>query len=192
MDRVEAGRTLVATEDRFQDAIAFATSAHGVQVRKYTGAPYIVHPIAVAQALLDLGFDDEVVIAAILHDTVEDGPKKIIDRIRDKFGPRVARLVEEVSDISRPEDGNRARRKAIDRAHLALASYKGMCIKLADIADNLSTIIEHDRDFARIYLPEKRDTLDVLVNGHPVLFERAFKLACSEIPGASSDMDAGI
>ena len=101
-------------------AVSFAISGHKNQKRKYTGEPYVLHPIAVAKYLEQKGFEQEVVIAGLFHDLVED-TNVTLDQIKEKFGGRVAELVEMVTDVSTPETGSRAVRKDIDRQHLALA-----------------------------------------------------------------------
>jgi len=101
-------------------AARFAAEAHAGQRRKYTGEPYAEHPFRVAQMVAAVTADPCVVAAALLHDTVEDTPVSDSD-IRRLFGDRVADLVAEVTDVSRPEDGNRKTRKALDRDHLARA-----------------------------------------------------------------------
>ncbi|MBY4641729.1 HD domain-containing protein [Gluconacetobacter entanii] len=159
-------------------AAAFAAVAHGKinQRRKYTDEPYIVHPWRVARTVRQAGARDEVVAAAWLHDVVEDTPVTLVE-IEAEFGPDVAALVEMVTDVSRPEDGNRKARKALDRAHLARASAEGQTIKLADLIDNTETIVEHAPGFARVYLPEKRELLRVLTAGDATLHRRAAALA---------------
>jgi (p)ppGpp synthase/HD superfamily hydrolase len=148
--------------------------AHGSQTRKYTGEPYIVHPVEVARLVASAGFDEEVVAAAYLHDVIEDCG---IDKgaLALNFGCRVARLVDEVSDRSRPEDGNRALRKMLDRAHLAQASPEGKSIKLADLIDNTRSIVERDPNFAQVYLAEKRNLLPVLQQGNQMLYRLAYR-----------------
>jgi (p)ppGpp synthase/HD superfamily hydrolase len=153
-------------------AEAFAAKAHEGQKRKYTDEPYIVHPKAVAQLLLEAGLDEEVAAAALMHDVVEDC-EVTIEEIRAAFGARVARLVGEVTDVSRPEHGNRAVRKSLDRTHVAKASPDGKSIKLADIIDNTRSIVPYDPGFARVYLREMRKLLPFLKEGNPVLFKRA-------------------
>jgi len=127
--------------------IAFATAAHGDQKRKYTGEPYIQHPIEVAEIVKTVTDDQDVIAAAILHDVVEDTPVTL-GGIRIAFGDRVAGFVAEVTDVSRPQDGNRAKRKAMDRDHLAKASPQGQTIKLADLISNAGSILQYDPDFA--------------------------------------------
>ena len=155
-------------------ARAFAAGAHAAigQTRKYTGRPYVEHPIAVAEIVLNIGCSEEVAAAALLHDVVED-TAVTPDIVQAAFGLRVRELVEEVTDVSRPEDGNRARRKAMDREHLAKASPEGQTIKLADMIDNSRSIARHDPDFARVYMREKRALLEVLTQGDARLLHHA-------------------
>lgn len=162
--------------DLIARALAFATKAHEGQTRKYTGEPYINHPKAVSDMLRKHGLSKDVQAAAILHDVVEDCGV-LLETIRAEFGPRVARLVEEVTDVSKPEDGPRETRKAIDRAHYAKASADGKSIKLADLIDNTKSIVARDPHFARTYLEEKRRLLPLLKGGNPKLWETAFRLA---------------
>lgn len=158
-------------DDVTERARLFATRAHDGQVRKYTGEPYIVHPIAVAGLVRSVDLDDEVVAAAFLHDVVEDCGVGI-EEIAGRFGSRVAKFVGEVTNVSKPEDGNREARKALDRAHLAKASPEGMSIKLADMLDNSRSIIPRDPGFARVYLREMQLVLPGLTDGNPVLWSR--------------------
>lgn len=142
----------------------FATAAHAAvgQVRKYTGEPYIRHPTEVVHILWQYGvLDVHVLAAAWLHDVVED-TQVTIDLIRAEFGDDIAGLVAGMTDVSRPEDGNRAARKAIDRAHMAKQSADCQNIKLADLISNTRSIVERDPQFAKVYLAEKRLLLDVM------------------------------
>lgn len=164
-------------------AAAFAAEAHAAvdQVRKYTKDPYIIHPRAVAELVADAGGDEAMIAAAFLHDTVEDThvTQEHIDAL---FGPDVGHLVDWLSDKSRPEDGNRETRKAMDRARLALAPIRAKVIKMADLIDNCRSITVHDPDFAVVYMREKERLLDVLapdVTDHPagrILFDTAADL----------------
>lgn len=166
-------------------ADAFAEIAHAAvgQVRKYTNEPYIVHPREVAKLVAGYlhlphapGLFDQVVAAALLHDVVED-TKITLDLIEDHFGPTVRRLVSDVTDISKPEDGNRAIRKAKDREHTARATSLAKVIKLADMIDNTRSIIKHDKNFAKVYLAEKRLLLQGPLDGSasPALFTLAWQ-----------------
>ena len=77
--------------------------------------------------------------------------------------------------MSKPEDGNRATRKAIDREHTAQAPAEAQTIKLADLISNSKSIMAHDPDFAVTYLAEKRLLLEVLTKGDPGLHAEASK-----------------
>src|SRR5690606_38890864 len=81
------------------------------QKRKYTGEPYILHPMSVAGIVATTPFATKTMIAAaLLHDVVEDTTYTLKD-IEDRFGKEVARLVDWLTDLSTPADGNRAKRK---------------------------------------------------------------------------------
>lgn len=151
------------------EAAGFARLAHGMQVRKYTGEPYWTHPERVAGILeATLAMPDSVIAAAWLHDVVED-TAVTIGEIANRFGTEVAIYVAEVTDVSRPEDGNRAARKRLDREHLERAGPYGQSIKLADLIDNTASITAHDPHFARTYMAEKAELLPRLAWGHPAL-----------------------
>jgi len=159
------------------DALKFAIKAHGDQKRKYTGEPYINHPIEVAGLIVQCVPDHtaDMVNAALLHDVVED-TEHSIQEIEVLFGQIVASLVSDLTDVSKPVDGNRAARKAIDLEHTAKASPQAKTIKLADLISNTSTIVQHDKQFARVYLREKAELLEVLREGNSTLWNRAKRM----------------
>jgi (p)ppGpp synthase/HD superfamily hydrolase len=159
--------------DIVEKARVFAIAAHTAksQIRKYTNEPYWLHPQEVAQqvaALLD--HTPEMVAAAWLHDVVED-TGVTIETVREEFGSKVADLVGWLTDVSRPDHGNRAARKAVDRAHTALAPSEAQTIKCMDIASNFRSLVEHDAKFAATYLVEKRALLEVLTRADPVAIQ---------------------
>ena len=166
--------------DIFEDsdvirAIAYATKAHGKQQRKYTGEPYIVHPIEVARIVATIPHTKEMLQAALLHDTVEDTDVTIED-IQYEFGAEVASLVADLTDVSKPEDGNREVRKTIDREHTFKASPAAKTIKLADLISNTKSITANDPNFARVYLKEKAKMLVGMTEGDSVLYAQAMQL----------------
>jgi guanosine-3',5'-bis(diphosphate) 3'-pyrophosphohydrolase len=158
----------VKDEQLIERARVFATAAHAAvrQVRKYTGDPYIVHPWHVASLVSVFGGSPAMVAAAFLHDVVEDTGVEI-GVIRAEFGDAVADLVASLTDVSRPEDGNRAVRKALDRKHIKAASAEAQTIKCCDLISNADSIVAHDVTFARVYLREMTATLDVLARAWP-------------------------
>lgn len=163
--------------DLIQRARDYATRAHQRidQRRKYSGQPYDVHLAAVAGLVASVTDDPETIAAAWLHDVVED-TTVTFDDLRREFGTPVQQLVEELTDTSRPSQGNRAARKDIDRRHLAAASARGQTVKLADLIDNCDDITRHDQRFARVYLLEMDALLAVLVRGDARLMQRARRL----------------
>lgn len=161
--------------DIVKKALRFATDAHEGQKRKYTGEPYINHPIAVCELVKTVNHNKYMLAAALLHDTVEDTDTSIKD-IEKEFGDIIAIFVNGLTDVSRPEHGNRAARKEIDRQHLAKGLPPIQTIKLADLIDNTSSIVRYDPDFAKVYMAEKKLLLQVLVNGDPELHKQATKI----------------
>jgi (p)ppGpp synthase/HD superfamily hydrolase len=155
-----------------QKAAGFATMAHMGQFRKYTNEPYIVHPAEVYRIVSSTpGCTSEMKAAAWLHDVVEDCevPLEEIDR---EFGNAVMLLVGDLTNPSKPSDGNRAARKKIDFEHSIMMSEQSMTIKLADMVSNLPSIIEYDKGFAAIYVPEKKALLPHLIKGDIGLYNR--------------------
>jgi (p)ppGpp synthase/HD superfamily hydrolase len=168
-------------ERRIAEAAAFAKEAHGSidQRRKYTNEPYIVHPAEVASIVRTVGSATvEMVMAAWLHDVVEDTPHTIGD-ITERFGPGVSALVGWLTDISVPEDGNRAHRKNMDLEHSGAAPAAAQTVKYADLIANTGSITQHDEDFAEVYMKEKARLLDVMNKGDTGLRQRALGLAKS-------------
>ena len=133
----------------------FATAAHAAvgQKRKYDGADYIVHPERVAQNVRRYGGTDYMIAAAYLHDVVED-TDVTMDTITSMFGSVVAKLVSDLTDVSKPGDGNREARKTIDRQNTANATADAQFIKCADIIDNAYDIADNDPSFWRVYRRE--------------------------------------
>ena len=154
-------------------AVKFATKAHGSQVRKYHGTPYISHPLAVAEIVKSVPHTEEMLMAAVLHDVVEDTPVTI-DEIKQEFGDTVAEIVYFLTDISKPEDGNRAHRKQLDAEHNANGPAEAQTVKVADLIHNSSDIAAHDPRFWRTYKMEKLNTLNMLDKADETLKARAF------------------
>ncbi len=147
--------------NKIEKALIFATKAHEGQVRKYTGEPYIFHPMEVAGMMKNYVDDEDMLSAAILHDTVEDTDATIED-IEREFGGLVASYVAGLTDVSKPEDGNRKARKDIDLQHIANQSLEVKVIKLFDLISNSKSIKKHDPKFWEVYKKEKLALLDVM------------------------------
>jgi (p)ppGpp synthase/HD superfamily hydrolase len=160
--------------EMIQRAYIFAESAHNsvYHRRKYTNLPYIVHPVEVAGIVSSVPDSTaEMVMSALLHDTVEDTNVDILD-IKKAFGDTVAYQVWMLTKQTTLEDGNRATRKAIDMRHTAEADDDVKTIKLADLISNSKDIIRFDKSFAKIFMSEVLDYLEFLDSGDSMLFER--------------------
>ena len=122
-------------------ALAFAAHKHRDQRRKDAEAsPYINHPIALADVLVNEGgvTDVEVICAALLHDTVED-TDTTHEELANAFGSRIARIVAEVTDDKRlPKD----ERKRLQIEHAPTLSHEAKLVKLADKLCNLRDVAE--------------------------------------------------
>jgi (p)ppGpp synthase/HD superfamily hydrolase len=115
-----------------RDALAFADRHHAGQTRDLDGLPFVTHPVEVACLLHEAGYEDEVVAAGVLHDVLEDTDAQQSD-LEDRFGRRVAELVEAVTDDPTIED--HAERKAALRRQVAEA---GECAAVVFAADKVS------------------------------------------------------
>lgn len=162
------------------EAKQLAGKAHEGQFRKYSGMPYIVHPVEVATIVQTVeGHTDEMIAAALLHDVVEDTDYTFED-IAEQVSPEVAELVRGLTEVSRPQDGNRALRKAMDREFLAIQSAEVQTIKYADIISNTQDIRANDPKFAEIYIAEMKLLLDVMTKGDAKLREKAKEIVYAD------------
>lgn len=163
----------------YTQALVFAAKAHDGQQRKYTGAPYITHPIAVAETVRLVHGTEVMVAAALLHDVVEDCFVPI-EMVFYHFGRNVGSMVELLTDPPK-EVGNRETRKKASLERLANANANVQTIKVADLLDNTSSIVKHDPKFAKTYLAEKSALLDVLTRANPELRMKARRLVTSSM-----------
>ena len=115
-----------------------AVKQHSSQRRK-SGEPYIIHPLAVAQILADLGMGPLVVAAGLLHDTVED-TDYTLDECRAEFGDTVTGLVDGVTKLSKMEYGDSAQAETIRKMVVAMSrDVRVLVVKLADRVHNART-----------------------------------------------------
>lgn len=141
-----------------QRAYDTAEAKHSGQFRK-SGDPYITHPLAVATILADLGMDTTTLVAALLHDTVEDTGYSL-DQLSEDFGQEVAHLVDGVTKLDKVALGNAAEAETIRKMIIAMArDPRVLVIKVADRLHNMRTM--------RFLPPEKqarkaRETLEVI------------------------------
>jgi (p)ppGpp synthase/HD superfamily hydrolase len=140
--------------DRFSEALIFAERLHRTQTRKGNEVPYVAHLLAVAATVLEWGGDEDVAIAALLHDAVEDqGGVPTAELIRVRFGDRVADLVLACTDSLADDPALKVpwrERKAAYLAKLEAAAPDVALIAAADKLHNISAIL---RDLERDGLP---------------------------------------
>lgn len=129
-------------------AIVFAVRAHAGTERRGKGFPYIVHPMEAVEIVATMTKDQELLAAAVLHDTVED-TDTTVEQIRTEFGDRIASLVASESDtmpegVSEEDSWHARKQAAIDR--LARASHDAKVVALGDKLSNMRAIA---RDYAQ-------------------------------------------
>ena len=144
--------------DRFDRALLYATHVHGGQVRKGTSTPYVAHLLAVAATVLEYGGDEDLAVAALLHDSVEDqGGAARLDDIRNRFGEPVARIVEACSDSLANTAKGEPKADWLERKKAYIAKLRRvdediLWVSLADKVHNARTIL---RDLRKPDIGEK-------------------------------------
>lgn len=142
-------------------AFEFTKAAHGKQARKYTGVPYTDHLEEVASKVAEYTTDIDTIKAALLHDTLEDTATTFA-QIQRNFGIKIANIVLELTDYYTAERFprlNRRRRKELECARRSWYSNEAKLIKAADHINNIQSIAQHDRQFARVYIPEIENSM---------------------------------
>lgn len=128
--------------EKLMQAITYATIKHDGQRRKVDRTPYISHPYRVAMTLKIAGYENEVVIAGLLHDVVEDTDGTLIE-IKDLFGEQVKKLVAYATEPKKTIPWEERKRHTIDGIkHAPLSAKLVVC---ADKIDNLQSILESER-----------------------------------------------
>ena len=159
-----------------REAWRVGAAAHAGQTRK-SGEPYITHPVAVAGVLAELGLDVETLIAAILHDTIEDTPLRR-EEIASQFGEDVAELVDGVTKLDKLKFRYRQEAAAESFRKMLLAMSRDLrviMIKLADRLHNLRTLGAQSTE-ARIRIA--RETLEIYA---PIAQRLGMSLVKSEL-----------
>jgi (p)ppGpp synthase/HD superfamily hydrolase len=122
------------------EALEFATLAHKGQYRKGTRIPYIVHPLNAARTLIESGCEETLVAAALLHDVVEDTHYTLTD-VRDRFGIRVAELVDGASEPNRLASWETRKTHTIESLKTT-PDADLLLVAIADKLDNLRSVRE--------------------------------------------------
>lgn len=127
---------------RFEHALVFATQLHNTQFRKGTQIPYISHLLSVAALVMEAGGDEDLCIAALLHDAVEDqGGLETLEVIRKQYGERVASIVDSCSDAYTNPKPAWKKRKETYLSHLKSSSDDARLVSLADKLHNARSIL---------------------------------------------------
>ena len=158
LDKVSANNH-EADLELIQKAYVYAATHHAGQTR-LSGEPYLSHPLAVADILAGMGFDEPTVAAGLLHDTVED-TKASIEEIDENFGEEVADIVDGVTKISQITFENKEEAQAENIRKMILAMSHDMrvlMVKLADRMHNMRTL-----DFQKEYKRKRiaQETMDI-------------------------------
>jgi (p)ppGpp synthase/HD superfamily hydrolase len=132
---------------RFLKAFQFAAEKHAGQTRKASTTPYIAHLMGVASLALEFGGDEDVAIAALLHDVVEDcGGAAMLKEVRRRFGARAAKIVDGCTDSdSDPKPPWRERKESYLR-HLKSADADTRLVSAADKLNNVRSILSDYRE----------------------------------------------
>jgi (p)ppGpp synthase/HD superfamily hydrolase len=132
----------MALSDRFDDALAFASRLHRLQLRKGSQVPYIGHLLAVCSLVIEHGGTEDQAIAALLHDAVEDqGGQRTLAEIKSRYGEVVAEIVSDCTDAwTDPKPPWRARKEAF-LAALPTKPARSLLVSLADKVHNADAVV---------------------------------------------------
>jgi (p)ppGpp synthase/HD superfamily hydrolase len=178
---------------RFLRAFLFAAEKHAGQTRKTTTVPYIAHLMGVASLVLEFGGDEDMAIAALLHDVVEDcGGKPMLKEVRRRFGSRVAKIVDGCTDSDTDPKPPWRERKERYLRHLQTADDETRLVSAADKLNNVRSILADHREvgeaiWARFHggregtLWYYRSLLEEFLGGKPNRLIRELELAVHEL-----------
>jgi GTP pyrophosphokinase len=190
-----------AQVEEIYSAYLVGSEAHEGQVR-VSGEPYISHPVAVARILAEMRMDSKSIVAAILHDVIEDTPT-LKEHLAEQFGEEVAELVDGVSKLTQIDFRSKAEAQAENFRKMMLAMVKDIrviIIKLADRLHNMRTLDAMRPDKRRrialetmdIYAPianrlgifkMRHELLDLSIKAAYPMRYRALESACKEVVG---------
>jgi GTP pyrophosphokinase len=132
---------------RFRRAFLFAADKHARQTRKASTIPYVAHLMGVASLVLEFGGDEDLAIAALLHDVVEDcGGAPMLAEVRRRFGARVARVVNGCTDSDTTPKPPWRERKGTYIRHLKSADAETRLVSAADKLNNVRSILADYRN----------------------------------------------
>ncbi len=162
---IERLETLIADSDkpydlvRIRDAIALSVRAHDGQ-RRYSGEEYVCHPLHVACILVEMGMDSDAIVAALLHDVVEDTGIELSE-ISEKFGDSVALLVDGVTKITKMSFSTREEQQAENVRKMLLAMSQDVRVMIIKLADRLHNMRTSDGWEPQKRRDKARETMDI-------------------------------
>ena len=158
-------KQVIATAEKKYDsekidrAVAMACEAHAGQMR-YAGGDYVCHPLQVACILIELGMDNETIVAAILHDVVEDTGVEL-DDIKREFGANVALLVDGVTKITQMPFSTREEEQAENVRKMLLAMSQDIRVIIIKLADRLHNMRTSEGWYEQKRRDKAKETLDI-------------------------------
>ena len=188
---------------RFERAFLFAKEKHAGQTRKASGVPYLAHLMGVASLALEYGGDEDVAIAALLHDVVEDcGGRAMLKEVKRRFGSRVAKMVEGCTDSDTVPKRPWRERKDTYLQHLKSADEETRLVSAADKLNNLRSILSDYREVGEVVwerfkggregtLWYYRALLEEFQRGKPNRLIRDFELLVLELEAKAKKKRAG-
>lgn len=172
----------------YNQAIIFAAEAHAGQVRKYTGEPYVLHPIEVAEILRRHDRPASEIVGGVLHDVVED-TNRTLKQVKFHFGTVVGDLVNGVTNVAEDKSVPRVDRFWQNVAHLAEQSEGSHNIKCADIISNLKNFPRNDETKLVSYSVEKVIVLDHLYLADSNLIFEAKEIISKGLVGVNAEFN---
>lgn len=151
--------TPYADMDAVERAIRYADEKHKNQKRK-DGSSYIIHPLAVAEIVAEIGLDTDAILGALLHDCIEDTDASF-DEIADQFGPTVAELVEGVTKLTRVEFSTLEEQQAENLRKMFMAMSKDIRVVLIKICDRLHNTRTMMYQSKEKQITKSRETMDI-------------------------------
>lgn len=159
MKRAIAARSMATDMNLIDRAVEYADNKHRNQKRK-DGSPYIIHPLAVAEIVAEIGLDTDAILGALLHDCIED-TDSTYDDISRQFGSTVAALVEGVTKLTRVEYSTLEEQQMENLRKMFMAMSKDIRVILIKIADRLHNTRTMQHQTAAKQISKSRETMDI-------------------------------
>ena len=159
LERAVEQCTQIKSSARIREAYEFAREAHGDQLRK-DGSPYITHPLAAAVIVAEMGLDEESVIAAILHDVIEDTPVTH-EEVARRFGDGVADIVEGVTKLTKLRYTSKEEEQMENLRKMLLAMARDIRVVLIKMADRLHNMRTMEYQSREKQLEKSRETMEI-------------------------------